>query len=113
MALGDFFRINMPYGIKINGDGEWFAFNREYKPLGWNTDDFIKEEVYPVYTKYKGVTDKKLVSLAYGTEGVHFDENGKINKILFYNDGINPQSYPKYWSLYFDKIKALSKFKII
>lgn len=33
MALDDFFRINMPYGMQRNGDGEWFVFNREYKPF--------------------------------------------------------------------------------
>jgi len=47
MALGDFFRINMPYGMRRNDKGEWFVFNREYKPLGWNTKEFINEEDYP------------------------------------------------------------------
>jgi hypothetical protein len=32
MALSDFFRINMPYGLKRNPSDEWFAFNREYMP---------------------------------------------------------------------------------
>jgi len=34
--LGNFFRINMPYGIIRNENGEWMAFNREYMPLGFN-----------------------------------------------------------------------------
>ena len=31
MALTDFFRINLPYGIRKNDKGEWVAFNREYQ----------------------------------------------------------------------------------
>lgn len=34
--LADFFRINMPYGMKQNKEGKWIIFNREYMPLGWN-----------------------------------------------------------------------------
>ena len=34
MALSNFFKINLPYGIKRNENGQWTAFNREYKPLG-------------------------------------------------------------------------------
>ncbi len=37
--LSDFFRINLPYGISRTDDNEWFAFNREYLPLGWNDSD--------------------------------------------------------------------------
>lgn len=36
MALTDFFRINLPYGIKCNDKNEWATFNREYMPLGSN-----------------------------------------------------------------------------
>ena len=36
MALTDFFRINLPYGIVRDSKGRWSAFNREYLPLGWN-----------------------------------------------------------------------------
>ena len=37
MGLFDFFRVNLPYGLKKNSKKEWIAFNREYMPLGWNT----------------------------------------------------------------------------
>jgi hypothetical protein len=50
MALTDFFRINLPYGIQKNDVGEWSAFNREYKPLGWNTDEWVNYEDAPILT---------------------------------------------------------------
>jgi len=113
MALSDFFRINLPYGMEKNIEGNWFVFNREYKPLGWNTRDHIDYEDYPIFVKYKGLTEKKLESLACPKENsIRKDDAGKINKVWFYSDGTNPQSYPKYWSDYLDKIKILSKLKI-
>lgn len=112
MALGDFFRINMPYGMKRNDKNEWFVFNREYKPLGWNTYQHINQEEYPVFTKYKGLTEAKLLKLACPKEDtVRRDENGKIHTIWFYSDGTNPKDNPIYWNDYFEKIKILSKLK--
>lgn len=118
MALGDFFRINMPYGIKRNDKGEWFAFNREYMPLGWNSSHYKKsignDDVYsdlPIHTKYKGLTESILVEIANSDKddsGVRKDEQGKINMVFFYKDATNPQTHPKYWDTYFEKIKILS-----
>ncbi len=68
--LSDFFRINLPYGLERNANGEWMAFNREYLPLGFNTKDlrsdfFPEKEVEdsPYYTRYKGLTERVLLSL--------------------------------------------------
>lgn len=112
MALGDFFRINMPYGMKKNDQNEWFAFNREYKPIGFNTNEYIYEEKYPVYTKYKGLTEAKILQLSWSKkEGITRDENGEIYMFWLYSDQTNPKDDPKYWDEYFNKIKILSKLK--
>jgi hypothetical protein len=112
MALKDFFRINLPYGLKRNDKDEWFAFNREYKPLGWNTTDFINEFEYPVYTLYKGLTDKLIIKM-FPDSHYHRNDNGIIDRIFFYDDSTNPQSNPKYWKDYFEIIKELSKLKSV
>jgi hypothetical protein len=116
MALTDFFRINLPYGIQRNSNDEWFVFNREYSPLGWNVSglhsDFSNKSSFdklPVYIKYPKLTDKKIQSIITESEYIHFDNNGKIFKVFFYNDGTNPQSYPSEWKRYFDILKKLSK----
>ena len=46
--LSDFFRINFPYGLMRNENGEWTAFNRDYLPLGHNSkpDTFLPDEEY-------------------------------------------------------------------
>lgn len=64
MSLTDFFRINLPYGMNKNENGEWMFFNREYMPLGWK-ESFTNENIIhnsskttiPIYAKYKGLTD--------------------------------------------------------
>jgi hypothetical protein len=117
MALTDFFRINFPYGMKCNNDDEWFVFNREYIPLGYNdqfaiTGSIDSKQTYshiPVYTKYKGLTEAAIERLNPVT--IQRDKTGKIKFVFFYNDRTNPQSNPKYWDNYFKIIKALSRFE--
>lgn len=110
MALGDFFRINMPYGMKKNDKNEWFVFNREYKPLGWNTREHIREEDYPVFNQYETLTEAKILKLAWSdTEGVKRNDEGEICMFWLYNDATNPKDKPKYWNDYFEKIKILSQ----
>lgn len=115
--LSDFFRINLPYGMKINSDNEWFIFNREYVPLGWNSTDghesIFDDKSYskfPVYTKYKGLTENAIIKIIKNTDAIQRDETGKIVRVFFYNDKTNPQTNNQYWDDYFDIIKQLSKF---
>ncbi|MDF2856856.1 MAG: hypothetical protein K0Q87_2707 [Neobacillus sp.] len=119
MSLTDFFRINLPYGIKKNSSGEWFAFNREYVPLGWNTtrnsESIYEQNPYdeqPIYTKFKGLTEHSILNIVKDLEAIKKNENGEINCVFFYNDRTNPQSNPQFWNDYFEIIKAFSKFEI-
>lgn len=119
MGLTDFFRINLPYGIVKNNDGEWMAFNREYVPLGWNITDPTIQNIndgisfndIPVKTKYKNVTEKLLAKLIDNNTSVDYDDKGKIKKIILYNDRTNPTNDKEYWDRYVDKIKILSQLK--
>jgi len=118
--LSDFFRINLPYGLSKNSEGEWFAFNREYLPLGWNSvrhqqSMATKKNAYselPVYTSYKGLTEKAILTIITNPISIHRDDTGAIMKVFFYNDATNPQSNPTYWNDYFKIIRAFSKFEV-
>lgn len=116
--LNNFFRINMPYGIIRNEEGEWMAFNREYMPLGFNDTNYRSRVPNalpgePIWTKYKSLNEKTLIALAWGETGYRRDEDGKINQVWFYNDGSNPSATGKKadWDAYFERIKRLSKFE--
>ena len=68
-----------------------------------------KEEHYG----QRSLTEATLLKLAWDKEyGIKRNENGEIAEVFLYNDGTNPQSYPKYWEHYFEKIKELSKCKV-
>jgi hypothetical protein len=118
MALTDFFRINLPYGLKVKANNEWVVFNREYLPLSWNSKDF-QESIYsedfyinlPLRTKYKGLTENAILKIIKNPNGIKRDDSGKISMIFFYHDRTNPQSNPKYWNSYFAITKAFSKFE--
>lgn len=121
MPLSNFFRINMPYGIEKIGKNDWlkdnwFVFNRERMPLGWNSADRTLFQLYkanlPIYTAYMGLTQKKLLELAYHKErGVFRDPAGKINQILLYDDRVDRRSGGM-WTSYFEKIKMLGLLNI-
>ncbi|GAA0872108.1 hypothetical protein GCM10009117_12550 [Gangjinia marincola] len=115
MALTDFFRVNLPYGMKKNEDGEWFTFNREYIPLGWNKENFSKNDSFeslPVYTKYRGLTNSFIEKIIESDRNIKRDINGDINMFFFYEDKTNPRNDSSKWIEYFDKVKAFSKLKV-
>lgn len=121
--LSDFFRINLPYGLTRNKNGEWMAFNREYMPLGYNNKDhktdFSAEKEFnesPIYTSYKGLTEKVLLSIAARDgESVRRDDKGEICEVWLYNDGTNPMNqssnHNSYWDEYWKKLEILAKLK--
>lgn len=117
--LNNFFRINLPYGIAKNDNGEWMAFNREYMPLGFNDTSFKEHPGYsysniPIYTKYKRLTETFLIDIAHGGEkGLSRNEAGEILKVFFYDDATNPVSNTKdlLWDNYFKKLQKLSKME--
>ena len=119
MALSDFFRINLPYGMQRNTQDEWFFFNREYMPLGWNQttgqqslDNSGAYSEFPVYTKYKGLSDTKILKIVKTLKAVTKDKQGEISRVYFYNDRTNPQIHSEFWEDYLHIIKELSKFTI-
>ncbi len=118
MALNDFFRINLPYGIEKNDKGEWLAFNREFVPIGWNEkhtgQSISAEDSYaelPIRTKYKNATEKILKQLIDETSAEEYDAQGNIKRIFLYEDGTNPVNYntKENWDTYLKKIKILSQ----
>jgi hypothetical protein len=121
MALTDFFRINLPYGMRKNQTGEWFVFNREYVPLGWNRNeaDLGEEELFndrdfahlPIHTTYFGLTDKAIMKIMKEENMVRRDSHGNIQMIFFYNDGTNPSSNPQHWKDYSAILKGFASFE--
>ncbi|MDO9553306.1 hypothetical protein [Rhodonellum sp.] len=119
--LNNFFRINLPYGIAPNENGEWMAFNREYMPLGYNSMVYKKQpgksyQEHPIYTKYKGLTENFLLSIVDDPNDIKKDNDGKIRYVFLYNDSTNPTNQSgkikDSWKSYFLKLEKLSQLSI-
>lgn len=113
--LSDFFRINLPYGLKRNENGEWMAFNREYKPIGFNENGDSGSPL--VYNAYKGLTNGLIRKITeYDERSVNVDEQGNIKCFWLYNDTTNPMNQGsrenKYWDIYWRKLKNLAKLYV-
>lgn len=118
MSLTDFFRVNLPYGMKKKSNNEWMAFNREYIPIGWSKQtplESLKDRdaynSYPIHTVYKKLTDKKIEKIVKLENRIERNEKNEIIMFWFYDDKTNPQSSNQYWDDYFSIIKELSKLE--
>lgn len=103
--------------MKRNEQDEWFVFNREYVPPGHNENkdrrSLDEGGIYanlPVYTKYRGLTEAKILKIISDPTAIQRDKEGRIEFVWFYRDATNPQTHPQYWERYFEIIKALSAF---
>nr|WP_288934787.1 hypothetical protein [uncultured Allomuricauda sp.] len=115
MALSNFFKINLPYGIMKNEQGHWSAFNREYKPLGENNSQKHFNDSEYIHTNYGRLSDKFLMNLAGEPGSLKRNDNGEIIKVFFYNDATNPSNTGNaiHWDNYFEKLKMIGIKKVI
>ena len=59
MPLGDFRAVFLPDCLQKQEDGHYAVLNREYKPVGFYTRNWVKYEKHPVLVKLKDVTKAK------------------------------------------------------
>lgn len=116
MPLNNFFKINLPYGIRRNEKGYWSAFNREYKPLGYNDSNAIIEDSEFSFTNYGKLSENLLLELADDRNSIKRNEKEEIVMVFLYNDSTNPSNQnslsSSLWNQYFLKIKKLSNKKV-
>lgn len=106
MSLHDFRSIYFPYCLKKQDDGSWVVLNREYKPVGFNTNDFIEYKNYPVATKFKGLGPATLNKLAYSGNAEGHDD------VFLYNDGCVPTDSAENMEAYMKKLQLLAKLQV-
>jgi hypothetical protein len=105
MPLGDFRSIYMPYCLQKQEDGSYAVLNREYKPVGFNTDDFIKYEEHPVTTSFKGIGPGVAKKLSYkGSDSTDI--------IYLYNDGCVPVHSTSNMNAYLKRLAILAKLSV-
>lgn len=98
----DFSSIYFPYCIEKQSDGTWVVLNRQYKPVGFNTSDYIKYEEFPVSAKLQGIGPAIAKKLAY-------DGEVSGDRIYLYNDGCTPTHSRADMDAYLKKLELLAK----
>lgn len=117
MAARNFFRHNLPYGMKKTSKG-WYLYNRFYKPLGWASEKTIEKILEKDYDQffenfsieYSNLTDKNLRTIFKNGEKINLDEKGDIIQIWFYNDRTNPVNDASQFPRYFEILERLSLY---
>ena len=96
----DFRGICLPYCLQKQKDGSYVILNRNYKPIGFNTSDWINYEDYPISLKMKLTKSTvQLLSIEGGVQG---------DSLYLYNDGTNPMDSTANMRLYMDKLSILA-----
>jgi hypothetical protein len=105
-VITDFRAIYFPYCIQKLEDGSWVILNRKYKPVGFNTSDYIEYGQYPVSAKIEDITPAILKKLSY---------TGKVSgdSVYLYNDGCVPTRTEKDMNSYLKKLEILAKLTVI
>ena len=113
--LNNFLKVNLPYGMQKNENDEWMCFNREYKPIGFYSYKIFKYEEYPIWVKYRGLTEKKIIQICDDQDVIKKDEKGNIRIFWLYSDLTNPVSNPTKTNIirYFHRLNILSKLKAV
>lgn len=96
---------HFPYCIAKQEDGTYVITNRNYKPIGFMTGDWVDYNDSPIGVKIKGLTAKVAAKL---------DHQGRedINSIFLYGDGCTPTSDKKSMDAYLARLAILMKLKI-
>jgi len=104
MGLRDFRSIYLPYCLQKQGDGTYLVLNREYKPVGFNTNEKVRYQDYPVFTRLKGIGPSTARKLS-------FSGSEDVNMIFLYNDGCVPVQSAWAMQAYLEKIAILARLE--
>jgi hypothetical protein len=87
--------------IKRLEDGRYVVLNREYKPLGFKTTDWVDYTDYPIAVTFKGLTAKLAAKLSH-------NGSDDLDEIALYNDDCIPTESAANMIAYVKRIALLA-----
>ncbi|MCH2341477.1 hypothetical protein ACGFZ7_16360 [Pseudomonas sp. NPDC047963] len=96
---------HFPYCLDRQEDGSYVMLNRNYKPIGFMTGEWVNYEEHPVSVKLQGITQKLAAEL---------DARGRENmeRIHLYNDGCVPTDNAESMQAYLSRLSKLMALRI-
>ena len=101
----EFRRVFFPYCLTRLEDGRYVVLNRDYKPLGFLTSEWVEYTEYPVCVKLKGLGAAKARRLS-------CDGSEKLDRIYLYKDGCVPTRSPAAMESYMKKLQLLATLRV-
>jgi len=95
-------RSHFIYCVQRLSDGDYIFLNRNYKPLGFHTYDWIDYEDPMLRVSLRGLTAKKAAKISW-----RGDED--LATIFLYNDGCIPTRSAAHMKTYFARLEILMK----
>jgi len=106
MPLSDLCSTHLPYCLKRQEDGTYVVLNREYKPLGFVTNDHVKYGDFPIAVKISRLTATVARRLSYGGSTA-------LDEIFLYNDGCIPTASADHMQAYLQRLAVLAKLRVL
>jgi len=97
-------RIDLPYCLKKLNNGYWIFLNREYKPIGYASYDWIDYLKHPSAFKFRRDPTEKLKKIC---KTINEDKKNEEISFYFYDDSCKPYSSTKATQSYFERLKKI------
>lgn len=100
----DFRYLFMPYCLDRQPDGRYAVLNRKYKPLGFDTQEWVDYADYPILVSCKALTPDKAGQLS-------VTGSTDIDRIYLYDDSTIPTQSADAMRAYLTKLGIFAKLK--
>lgn len=100
-------QIILIYCLQRLADGSYIALNRNYKPIGLATREWVEYETAPGRFKFK----RALSAAQVAALSCHGD--AEAERIYLYNDGCVPTGSAIHWKAYADRLQRLAGYKVV
>lgn len=109
MPIGHLAHTHLPYCIQKTHDGKWLVLNRNYKPLGVVSKDWVDYDNHPdrVALDHRSVAALKRVAV-YEIE----DQPDDPGILYFYKDGQGIADTNADWTTYAKVLQVLGRAKV-
>jgi hypothetical protein len=99
--------IYFPYCLQQRKDSAWIILNRNYKPVGSTTSDWVDYDAHPADTCVESISSVQAMKISYNSS-----PNNK-GTIYLYDDGCVPTKSKKDMDAYLGRIAFLMKLKTV
>lgn len=109
MPIGFVAHTHLPYCLHKSSDGRWLVLNRNYKPLGTLSQEWVDYDTHPARLK---LHPRTVAAIAKAATNVISDKAGNPEVIYFYDDGCIPTDSTPNWNAYSKQLSRVMHAKV-